>query len=78
MKGMMGLFGTLSLPSAMVILAPPAGALRVGSAMCEGSREVPPRRMPLAKGHLLSRFGGGGESRIRDRVFSKRQHMSLK
>src|SRR5579859_3498774 len=33
MNGTIGLFGTLSLPLAMVILAPPAGAVRVGSAM---------------------------------------------
>src|SRR4051794_28453339 len=34
MKGMIGLFGTVSLPLAMVIFAPSAGTLRVGSAMC--------------------------------------------
>ncbi len=33
MKGMIGLFGTVSLPLLMVILAPPAGGVSFGSAM---------------------------------------------
>jgi len=33
MKEMIGLFGTVNLPLAMVILAPPAGAVRTGSAV---------------------------------------------
>src|SRR5512141_1963439 len=33
MNGMIGLFGTVSLPFAIVILAPPAGGVRVGSDM---------------------------------------------
>jgi hypothetical protein len=32
MNGMIGLSGTVSLPSLMVILAPPAGAVMVGLA----------------------------------------------
>jgi len=33
MNGMIGLFGTVRTPSAIVILAPSAGGVRVGSAM---------------------------------------------